>query len=128
MRRSQAAPDPRTIAAKGASGATYGGVGKNHWAFQPGKKPEVPQVKNTSWVKNPVDAFVLAKLEANGLTPNEPAAKTALIRRVYFDLVGLPPTVQDVRNFLNDTSPDAFAKVVDRLLASQQYGEHWARY
>ncbi len=122
------APDPRTVAAKGSSGATYGGVGKQHWAFQPVKKPAVPAVKDASWVKNPIDNFVLAKLEANGMTPNEPAAKTTLIRRVYFDLVGLPPTVQDVRAFLSDNSPDALAKVVDRLLASSQYGEHWARY
>jgi cytochrome c553 len=122
------APDPRTAAAIGASGKTYGGVGKNHWAFQPVKKPSLPEVKNTSWVKNPVDRFVLAKLEENGMAPNDPAAKTTLIRRVYFDLVGLPPTVADVRAFLDDKSPDAFAKVVDRLLASPQYGEHWARY
>ncbi|MES2694861.1 MAG: PSD1 and planctomycete cytochrome C domain-containing protein [Verrucomicrobiota bacterium] len=122
------APDPRTGVTKGSSVATYGGVGKNHWAFQPVKKPTIPEVKNAGWVKNPIDNFVLAKLEANGMTPNEQAAKTTLIRRVYFDLVGLPPTVADVRNFLNDKTPDAFAKVVDRLLASPQYGEHWARY
>lgn len=122
------APDPRTAAPVGASGKSYGGVGKNHWAFQPVKKPAIPEIKNKEWVKNPVDAFVLAKLEENGMNPNSPAAKTTLIRRVYFDLVGLPPTVADVRAFLNDNSPDAFAKVVDRLLASPQYGEHWARY
>ncbi len=122
------APDPRTVTAKGASGVAYGGVGRNHWAFQPVKKPAIPEVKDPAWIKNPVDNFVLAKLEANGMKPNEAAAKTTLIRRIYFDLVGLPPTVGDVRNFLNDKSPDAFAKVVDRLLASPQFGEHWARY
>ena len=121
------APDPRTLVAKGSSNA-YGGVGKQHWAFQPVKKPAVPEVKNTAWVKNPVDNFVLAKLEAAGMTPNEPAAKTTLIRRIYFDLIGMPPTVREVQAFLNDNSPDAFAKIVDRLLASPQYGEHWARY
>ncbi|HUR59562.1 MAG TPA: PSD1 and planctomycete cytochrome C domain-containing protein [Opitutaceae bacterium] len=121
------APDPRTLVAKGSSNA-YGGVGKQHWAFQPVKKPAVPEVKNTAWVKNPVDNFVLAKLEAAGMTPNEPAAKATLIRRIYFDLIGMPPTVRDVQAFLNDNSPDAFAKVVDRLLNSPQYGEHWARY
>ncbi len=122
------APDPRLAAPVGVAGKSYGGVGKQHWAFQPVKTPAVPAVQNAAWVKNPVDNFVLAKLEASGMQPNSPADKATLIRRIYFDLVGLPPTVQDVRNFLNDTSPDAFAKVVDRLLASPQYGEHWARY
>jgi mono/diheme cytochrome c family protein len=122
------APDPRSVAAQGSSGKSYGGVGRAHWAFQPVKKPAVPAVQNSSWVKNPVDNFVLAKLEAAGMTPNQPAEKTTLIRRVYFNLVGLPPTVADVQAFVNDPSPDALAKVVDRLLASPQYGEHWARY
>ncbi|MDP3072380.1 MAG: DUF1549 and DUF1553 domain-containing protein, partial [Opitutaceae bacterium] len=105
-----------------------GGVGRAHWAFQPVSKPAVPAVKNADWPKNPVDNFVLAQLEANGMAPNAPADKATLIRRVYFDLIGLPPTVRDVQAFLNDASPDALAKVVDRLLASPQYGEHWARY
>lgn len=121
------APDPRVGTTKPGTVA-YGGVGRNHWSFQPVKKPEVPQVKNTSWVKNPVDNFILAKLEANGMTPNRPAEKTALIRRVYFDLIGLPPHPVEVQNFVKDESPDAYAKMVDRLLASPQYGEHWARY
>jgi len=121
-------PDPRTVVTAGSSGKTYGGVGRAHWAFQPVSKPAVPMVKNADWPENPVDNFVLAQLEANGMTPNAPADKAALIRRVYFDLIGLPPTVRDVQAFLNDASPDALAKVVDRLLASPQYGEHWARY
>jgi cytochrome c553 len=121
------APDPRTLVAKGSS-SSYGGVGKNHWSFQPVKKPAVPTVQNAAWVKNPVDNFVLAKLEANGMTPNAPADKATLIRRVYFDLIGLPPHPTEVIAFVNDKSPDAFAKVVDKLLASPQYGEHWARY
>jgi mono/diheme cytochrome c family protein len=121
-------PDPRTVVTAGSSGKTYGGVGRAHWAFQPVSKPAVPAVKNADWPKNPVDNFVLAQLEANGMTPNAPADKATLIRRVYFDLIGLPPTVRDVQAFLNDASPDALAKVVDRLLASPQYGEHWARY
>ncbi|WP_414664082.1 DUF1553 domain-containing protein [Horticoccus sp. 23ND18S-11] len=122
------APDPRTATVKGLSGATYGGVGKQHWSFQPVKKPAVPTVQNAAWVQNPVDNFLLAKLEANGMTPNKPADKATLIRRIYFDLIGLPPHPVDVQNFVNDTSPDAYTKVVDRLLASPQYGEHWARY
>ena len=121
------APDPRTLVAKGSSPA-YGGVGKNHWAFQPVKKPTLPTVQNPSWIKNPVDHFVLAKLEANGMTPNSPAEKTALIRRVYFDLIGLPPHPAEVQTFVRDTSPDAYTKLVDKLLATPQYGEHWGRY
>ena len=121
------APDPRTLVAKGSSPA-YGGVGKNHWAFQPVKKPTLPTVQNLSWIKNPVDHFVLAKLEANGMTPNSPAEKTALIRRVYFDLIGLPPHPAEVQTFVRDTSPDAYTKLVDKLLATPQYGEHWGRY
>jgi cytochrome c553 len=121
------APDPRTLVAKGSSSA-YGGVGKNHWAFQPVKKPAVPEVQNASWVKNPVDNFVLAKLESSGMTPNSPADKATLIRRVYFDLIGLPPHPAEVQAFVNNTAPDAYAKMVDKLLGSPQYGEHWARY
>ncbi len=121
------APDPRTLVTKGSSNA-YGGVGKAHWSFQPIKKPAVPQVDHPEWCANPIDNFVLEKLEANGLTPNTPADKTTLIRRVYFDLIGLPPSVRDVQAFLNDNSPDAYEKVVDRLLGSQFYGEHWGRY
>ncbi|MCX6956142.1 MAG: PSD1 and planctomycete cytochrome C domain-containing protein [Verrucomicrobia bacterium] len=121
------APDPRTTLSKGSS-AAYAGVGKNHWSFQPVKKPEVPAVGNQAWVKNPVDNFVLAKLEANGMAPNTPAEKTTLIRRLYFDLIGLPPHPADVQAFVNDPSPDAYSKIVDKLLASPAYGEHWARY
>jgi cytochrome c553 len=121
------APDPR-IAAGRAAANPYAGVGRNHWAFKPVQKPALPAVQNTAWVKNPVDQFILAKLEASGLTPNAAAAKATLIRRVYFDLIGLPPHPSDVQNFVQDTAPDAFARVVDRLLASRQYGEHWARY
>jgi cytochrome c553 len=121
------APDPRTLVAKGSSSA-YGGVGKNHWAFQPVKKPAVPTVQNAAWCKTPIDNFIAAKLEANGLAPNTPADRTTLIRRLYFDLIGLPPSLRDVQAFVNDPAPDAYEKIVDRLLNSQYYGEHWARY
>jgi hypothetical protein len=121
------APDPRGPLVT-ASGQSYGGVGKKHWAFQPVQKPTVPAVKNKSWIHSPVDNFVLARLEASGLSPNPIADKRTLIRRVTFDLTGLPPTEPEIQRFLADESADAFAKVVDRLLDSPAYGERWARY
>ena len=121
------APDPRVPLAL-AGGKSYGGVGKNHWAFQPVQKTPVPAVKNTAWIQSPVDNFVLARLEADGLAPSPLADKRTLIRRVTFDLTGLPPTEPEIQRFLADDSPAAFAKVVDRLLDSPHYGERWARY
>jgi hypothetical protein len=106
----------------------YEQLRREHWAWQPIKPVTVPQPRDTSWAMSDVDRFVLAKLEASALKMVAPAEKTALIRRVTFDLVGLPPTVQEVDAFLNDSSPDAFAKVVDRLLASPQFGEKWGRH
>ncbi len=103
-------------------------AGKSHWAWQPLKKPEVPAVKDSTWAKSPIDNFILAKLDEKGLTPNPPADKNTLIRRATFDLIGLPPTPEEVDDFVKDTSPDAFAKVVDRLLASPHYGERWGRH
>lgn len=101
---------------------------KQFWSFRPIRKTAPPKVKNTAWVKSPIDAFILAKLEAKGLTPAPPADRRTLVRRVYFDLIGLPPTPEQVNAFLKDTSPNAFAKVVDSLLASPQYGERWGRH
>jgi hypothetical protein len=98
------------------------------WSFQPVHRPAVPEVKDKSWVKTPIDAFILQKLEARGLQHAGPASKTALIRRAYYDLTGLAPTPEDVKNFLADNSPGAFERVVDRLLASPQYGEKWGRH
>lgn len=98
------------------------------WAFQPVTKPPVPAVKNQAWVKNDIDAFILAKLEAKGISPSEPADKITLLRRASLDLTGLPPTPDEVQAFLADDSPNAWAKVVDRLLASEHYGERWARH
>jgi len=121
------APDPRTGVAKGSSLA-YGGVGRQHWSFLPVVKPAVPAVQNAAWVRNPIDNFVLARLEDNGMKPNPRADKRTLIRRVTFDLVGLPPSAEEVQDFLADDTPDAYTKVVDRLLASPHYGERWARY
>ncbi len=98
------------------------------WAFRPVLKPSVPEPKNRAWSKTSIDRFILAKLEREGLKPVDPADKRTLIRRATFDLVGLPPTPEEVRAFEADSSPLAFPKVVDRLLASPQYGERWARH
>jgi len=100
-----------------------------HWAFIPPKKPRVPDVRNRERVVNPIDAFVLAKLERNGLSLSPEAKKTTLLRRVTLDLTGLPPTLKEIDHFLADKSPNAYEKVVDRLLKSRRYGEkmavHW---
>ncbi len=98
------------------------------WSFQPVRKPEVPIIKNPSWARDEIDRFIARKLDENGLRPVAPADKHTLIRRATFDLIGLPPTPEEVDGFLNDSSPDAFAKVVDRLLASPHYGERWGRH
>ena len=117
------APDPRTglaIAKKKNP--------RDYWAFQPIKNSPVPDVKDTNWIQSPGDAFILAKLDEKGGKPNPPADKRTLIRRATFDLIGIPPTPEEVKNFLDDNSPNAFAKVVDRLLASPHYGERWGRF
>ena len=121
------APDPRTTR-PAAGPASYGGEGKAHWAFKPVTRPTPPAVKNTAWVKNDIDRFVEAKLEASGMTGNEMADKRTLIRRAYFDLIGLPPTPDAVQAFLADATPGAFERVVDGLLASPRYGERWGRH
>jgi hypothetical protein len=99
-----------------------------HWSLQPIRNPPLPKVSNPDWCRSPVDHFVLARLEAAGLKPAAPADKRTLIRRATFDLTGLPPTMAEVEAFLKDDAPDAFARVIDRLLASPQYGERWARH
>jgi mono/diheme cytochrome c family protein len=99
-----------------------------HWAFQPVKRPAIPAVNNRAWVNNPIDAFILAKLEAKGFQPNPPASKRELIRRLYYDLTGLPPTPREVEEFVADPSPRAYEARVDRLLASPRYGEKWGRH
>lgn len=100
---------------------------KRHWAYQKPVRPDPPAVKNSSWVRNPIDHFVLARLEAEGLQPSPQARPETLIRRVTLDLIGLPPSPQEVDAFLADRSPDAYERLVDRLLASPHYGERWAR-
>ncbi|MGH7172104.1 MAG: PSD1 and planctomycete cytochrome C domain-containing protein [Gemmataceae bacterium] len=99
-----------------------------HWAFQAIKRPPIPAVKNQQWVRNPIDAFILAKLEARAFSPNPSATKRELIRRVSYDLTGLPPTLRQVEEFVADASPDAYEKLIDRLLASPRYGEKWGRH
>ncbi len=101
---------------------------KSHWSFQPPVRPEIPAVKNQKWIRNPIDAFILAKLEAAGMTPAPEADRLTLIRRVMLDLTGLPPTPEEVNAFLNDTRPGAYERLVDRLLASPHHGERWATY
>ncbi|MGH9614584.1 MAG: DUF1549 domain-containing protein, partial [Bryobacteraceae bacterium] len=98
-----------------------------HWAYVQPVRPELPTVNDAAWCRNPIDRFILAKLEKEGLKPSPEADKTTLLRRVYLDLIGLPPSPQQVDAFLADKSPDAYEKVVDQLLASPHYGERWAR-
>ncbi len=118
------APDPRT----GKAGPKPINIakGKEHWAFQPVKAPGVPKLKEQP--ANPVDAFVRKALADKGLTPSAPAEKATLLRRVTFDLTGLPPTPEQLEAFLKDTSDKALEKVIDALLASPQFGERWGRH
>lgn len=106
-----------------AGGAVY----QPHWAFTAPRRPAVPPVKDAAWVHNPIDAFILARLEREGLHPSPPADRQQLVRRLYFDLIGLPPTPAEADEFVNDTAPDALDRLVNRLLASPHYGERWAR-
>jgi hypothetical protein len=106
-----------------ASGAEY----KTHWAFVPPRQAAPPGVKDRRWVRNPIDAFVLARLEQEGLKPAPAADRYTLVRRVSLDLVGIPPTPEEADAFVNDPAPDAYERLVDRLLASPRYGERWAR-
>jgi hypothetical protein len=101
---------------------------RKYWAYQPVRRPAVPAVKAADQVANPIDAFVLAKLEARGLSPAPPADRVALVRRLYYDLIGLPPTPEEVDAFVNDRSADAYEKLVDTLLNSPHYGEKWGRH
>ncbi len=101
---------------------------REFWSFQPLHSPEEPKVKDARWAKTPIDRFVLASLESQGLTPSAPADRHTLIRRATLDLLGIPPTPEEVDAFEKDKSSNAYAKVVDRLLASPHYGEHWGRH
>ena len=99
-----------------------------HWSFKPLQRPALPKPKDVAWIKSPLDAFILAKLDAAKLRPAPPATREALLRRVSFDLTGLPPTPDEIKNFLGARRPDAYEQVVERLLASPAHGERWARH
>lgn len=114
---------PETTVSKAASP----GAG-SHWAFEPIRKAEPPSVNNTAWVRSGIDRFILSKLEERKLTPAQDAGKYTLLRRVTLDLTGLLPTVSEIEDFQKDSSPDALARVVDRLLASTAYGDRWGRH
>lgn len=101
---------------------------RNFWAFRPVVRPAVPEVKNSAWVRNPIDAFILAQLESKGFTPAAPTDKAALLRRASYAVTGLPPSPAEVDAFVKDNSNDAYERAVDRLLDSRQYGEHWGRH
>jgi Protein of unknown function (DUF1553)/Protein of unknown function (DUF1549)/Planctomycete cytochrome C len=123
-------PDPRTGDGKATRTLeASGSLTKQWWSFQPVTSPPVPRVRNANWPRNPVDCFVLARLEAAKMHPAPQADRRTLIRRVTFDLTGLPPTPEEIEAFLHDNSPNAYEKLVDRLLSSSQYGEtlgrHW---
>ncbi|MDF2439849.1 MAG: hypothetical protein JWN98_833, partial [Abditibacteriota bacterium] len=121
--------EPRKPSARAAaSSASTPESRRRFWSFLPVRRPNVPAVKNTSWVKSPVDAFVLAELEKKKLAPAAAADRRTLIRRASFDLTGLPPTPREVRAFVADKSPDAYKLLIERLLASPAYGERWGRH
>jgi hypothetical protein len=122
-------PDSETTQPAGKKGRVIDfAAARKHWAFQPVCNPRLPEVKNTAWSHNEIDRFVLAQLEARGLSPAPAADRRTLLRRVSLDLLGLPPTFHEIEGFANDDSPRALEKVVDRLLASPHYGERWGRH
>lgn len=121
------APDPRKGPAAPAPGMDDASA-KAHWAWQPVRNPSIPAVRAAAWCKTPVDRFIAANLESKGMEPAPSADRETLIRRAYFDLVGLPPMPWEVQAFIDDKSPNAWEKVIDRLLASPHYGERWGRY
>ena len=125
------APDPRKPVSPGAAPAPLGMSikdGKNFWSFKPLMNAPVPKPKNSQWIKNPIDAFVLEKLDSKGLQPAQPADKRTLIRRMTYDLTGLPPKPEEIEAYLSDKSPDATNQLIERLLKSPSYGIRWGRH
>jgi cytochrome c553 len=114
--------------ALGKPNAKYDKLRKEHWAWQPMRQTKAPAVQDTSWVRTDIDRYLLARLEKKGLKPVRDADRATLLRRVTFDLTGLPPTLEEIDAFLKNNSPDAFTKVVDRLLASPAFGQRWGRH
>lgn len=102
--------------------------GRNFWAYTPVRKPAIPRAKDASWAKTEIDRFILARLEERGFRPSPPARKPVLLRRLYFDLVGIAPSPEQIDDFVRDESADAYEHVVDQLLASRQFGERWGRH
>ncbi len=125
--RAQAAPAATDNKQAAAEASAPQAAKSKLWSYQPVKAPDQPTVNNKSWVRTPIDAFVLAPLEAKGLTPSPDADRAAFVRRATLDAWGVIPTPEDVASFVNDTSPDAYEKLADRLLASPKYGERQAR-
>src|SRR5687768_7365374 len=121
------APDPRNPNASTVGSKINILDARKFWSFQPPKIVPAAATKNSTWASTPIDRYILASLEAKQLTPVAHADRPALLRRVTFDLVGLPPTPEEIDAFVNDQTPQAFEKVVDRLLASEQFGERWGR-
>ena len=129
IRDGAAWPTMKVPASLGRPREWYEPLRKGHWAWQPLKEPQTPPVRaSSSWARDELDHFILAGLEIVGIEPVGDADKVTLLRRVTFDLTGLPPTPADLDAFLVDNSPDAYVKVVDRLLTSLQFGERWGRH
>ncbi|MCB1226358.1 MAG: PSD1 domain-containing protein [Verrucomicrobiales bacterium] len=127
----QGAADPRESTSPNPAGGRRQidmAAGRQHWSFQPPQAHPVPKVSNSDWPQAELDRFILAGLEDRGLQPNPPADRPTLIRRIAFDLTGLPPTPDEVRAFVQDSSPDATARVIDQYLDSERFGERWARH
>src|SRR3989442_338802 len=119
------------LLASESAGDRYTAAERRHWAFQKRANPVIPEFtdpRDRAWAKNPVDAFVLARLKKEGLRPAPRADRATLVRRLYFDLLGLPPTPTEVNAFLMDNSPDAYQRLVDRLLDNPHYGERWGQH
>ena len=127
-RQSQSSDSDSPIDDKTPDESVSSDPSKEHWAYQPPKRPKVPEVKDPGWVHNPIDAFIAADRDRLDLAPLPRAKKRVLLRRVYLDLTGLPPTPGQLRSFLEDPSPDAYGEVVEKLLSSPQYGERWGRH
>lgn len=121
------APDPRTAAAAKQTGLSIA-EGRKFWSYQPLKKPTIPTIANPKDISDEIDAFILAKLQEKGLKLAPEASRIDLVRRLYFDLIGMPPTPEEIDAFVNDKAPDAYEKLVDQLLASRHFGERWGRH
>lgn len=114
--------------AKWPNAAQLAAAGKDHWSLKPVVRPPLPTVHRAAWLRGPIDAFVLTRLEQERIAPSPPAEMAALLRRLYLDLIGLPPTPEEVTALLGDGRPDAVERLVDKLLASPHFGERWGRH